>query len=279
MVPHRIRSPLAVSLAAACALAAASAAPATAKVRFKLTHTPDGVVKSLAGVQYRLDITGDNEPHTLHIQGGGGLTAQGPFVAGASGFSSVTYRGCRSKWRFNHTAPSSDFGVTIALPPKGDTYLVATQRFISAPWPGESLAQRFTVTEDGGEWTPTSPLVLDDKGPKVQVPLGVQFTWDTTLAGRQAVQEQIPVVPKRKTVVISGSAAPLPPGEEIEIDWLTPGAKSLRDLAVVKVRGGSRFSYRVKLTRAGRYEFVARRRAAGGYADDASACGLVVQAR
>jgi hypothetical protein len=279
MVPQRIRSPLAVSLAAACALAAASAAPAGAKVRFKLSHSPANAVTSSTGVQYRLEISGDNDAHVLHVQGGGGLTEQGPFVAGASGFSSVTYRGCRSKWRFNHTAPSSDFGVTIALPPKGDTYLVATQRFVSAPWPGESLAQRFTITEDGGEWTPISPLVLDDNGPKVEVPLGVQFSWDAALAGRQAVQEQIPVVSKRKTLVVSGVASPLPAGERIELDWLPPGAKSLRDLATVKVRGGSRFSYKVKLPKAGRYEFVARRRAGGAFADDASPCGLVVQAR
>ena len=113
----------------------------------------------------------------------------------------------------------------------------------------------------------------------MRVPLGVQFTWDTALAGRQAVQEQIPVVSRRRSLVIGGSAAPLPAGEQVEIDWLPPGAKSLRQLAFVKVRGASRFSYRVKLTKAGRYEFVARRRAGGAYAGDASTCGLVVQAK
>ena len=108
----------------------------------------------------------------------------------------------------------------------------------------------------------------------------MQFSWDAALAGRQApVQEQIPVVSRRKPLVISGVASPLPAGDQVQLDWLTPGVKGLRPLAKVKVRGGSRFSYRVKLPKAGRYEFVARRRAGGDFAGDAVTCGLVVQAR
>ena len=76
-----------------------------------------------------------------------------------------------------------------------------------------------------------------------------------------------------------GTAAPLPAGEKVELDWLIPGARTLRDLATVKVRAGGKFTYRVKLPKAGRDEFVARRRAGGAFAEDASPCGLVVQAR
>jgi hypothetical protein len=248
------------------------------ELRFRITHTPQ-VLNLGTKVEYRLEIDGDKDDHVLRITAAGTPGALGPGVAVVGGGSSLTTRACPSRFRREHAVSDADFQSLVTVPAHGKTFLTAVRSMVAPPWPGEGIGGQFTVTEDGSPWTPATPLQLADDGPKLQVPLGVQFDWDPVTAAVRSSKALVPVVSRRAPLVVSGVAAPLPKGEHVQLDWLQPPSTRLHKLADVKVGAGGRFAYRVRLPRAGRYEFVARHRGGGRFGDDASRCGLVVVAR
>lgn len=250
------------ALLLASAVSVVVAAPAAAEVHFRLDHTPY-VLGPGGSLVYQLQVFGDEVPHELTIDADGESAGAGPFAELVGSARSESLVGCASRLGRPHVTRVVSSTFHVSLPVGGETWVRLARGFLSPPWPGESLRERYTVTLDGGP-----PLRLFDRGPRVAVPRGVRFEWNPAQAARAG-----------RTIRISGRAAPLPRGARVRVDWLTPGAAHPRELAVVRVRRHHRFHYRVRLRRPGRYDFTASHRSTRRFAADAGECGLVVEAR
>jgi hypothetical protein len=249
-------------LALAALVLCALPSPALANPSISTSASASGALNRLpATVSHRLTLTAGTTEEKVGISTSGSMTVSGAGVTvdENTGVGSSVER-CAGRWQHLHLAHGDvgRFSVKITIAPLATATIDVPITFAHAPWAADSLDAIWSITPAQG-----AGFDVVSRAPFYDGPMGVHLRFTLTRLARRVYS-------------VAGTAASGVDSGRVQLWGYAPGRNKARRLAVARVHGGAWRIHRLRLPRAGTWEFYARYRTAGkAFANDASQCGTI----